>query len=191
MDKLNKAIKFATDAHDGQTRKLRTTPYILHPLEAASIAATLTEDEDIMCAAVLHDTVEDTSVTMEDIKREFGDRVAQLVAMETENKRKHLSPECTWKIRKEESLQHLKESNDKAVKLLWLSDKLSNMRSIFDSYVKVGDELFNEFHEKDKKQHEWYYSTIAELLRPYFENTGAFKEYSELVNYVFKWEVTK
>ena len=87
MTKLDHAIKFATDAHAGQKRKMTNTPYILHPLEAAAIVASITTDEDVICAAVLHDTVEDTDVKAETIRSEFGDRVAELVSAETENKR--------------------------------------------------------------------------------------------------------
>ena len=81
----------------------------MHPLEAASIAGMLTKDEDIICAAVLHDVVEDTDRQLEEIRELFGDRVAELVSSETENKRRYLPPEATWRIRKEESLKHLKE----------------------------------------------------------------------------------
>ena len=64
MDKVTKAIEFATKAHDGMIRKKDKTPYILHPLEAAVIVATMTEDRDVISAAVLHDVVEDTPITI-------------------------------------------------------------------------------------------------------------------------------
>ena len=185
MTKLDHAIKFATDAHAGQKRKMTNTPYILHPLEAAAIVASITTDEDVICAAVLHDTVEDTDVKAETIRSEFGDRVAELVSAETENKRKNLSPESTWQIRKKETIEHLIRTKDKDVKILWLADKLSNMRSIFNEYLKSGDAVWQSFHQKDKKMHEWYYKSVAKALKDDFADTQAFKEYEALVNLIF------
>ena len=110
MDIFDKAVIFAVKAHSGALRKGTGTPYILHPLEVAAIAGTLTKDPEILAACVLHDTVEDTKTTMEDIVSAFGERVAKLVASETEDKRGDMPPSDSWQIRKEESLRELKES---------------------------------------------------------------------------------
>ena len=133
MNVFDKAVIFAVRAHTGQNRKCGGK-YIVHPMETAVIAQTMTDDLDILAAAVLHDTVEDTSVTAEDIEREFGQRVAYYVASETEDKRRGQDPESTWQIRKEESLQVLSETSDLNIKIIWLSDKLSNMRSFYRAY---------------------------------------------------------
>ena len=77
--KLKKAIEFATKAHEGQTRKYTGEPYIVHPLEVADIVKTVEHTEEMLMAAVLHDPVEDTDTTIQDIDREFGPVVAQLV----------------------------------------------------------------------------------------------------------------
>ena len=87
---LNKGIVFATEAHTGQLRKSSNIPYILHPLEAAAIVGTMTTDDEILAAAVLHDVVEDTDTTVEQVKELFGNRAARLVASESENKRENL-----------------------------------------------------------------------------------------------------
>ena len=101
---LDRAIVFATEVHQGQLRKGSKTPYILHPMEAAAIVSTMTIDAEILAAAVLHDVVEDTPTTIEEVRDAFGDRVAFLVGSETEDKRDHLAPQATWKIRKQELL---------------------------------------------------------------------------------------
>ena len=93
MTKIRKAIEFAMDAHADATRKGKSRPYILHPLEAMNIAASLTEDEEVLAAAVLHDVVEDTDVKEAEIREVFGDRVADLVMAESEDKMRHLPPE--------------------------------------------------------------------------------------------------
>ena len=105
MDMVTKAIEFAARAHDGMVRKKNNTPYILHPLEAAVIVGTMTDNQDVISAAVLHDVVEDTGITIEEIEENFGARVKALVESETEDKRADLPPENTWRIRKEESLE--------------------------------------------------------------------------------------
>ncbi len=186
MTKFELALKFAVDAHEGQKRKLSGTPYILHPCEVAAIVSTYTHDEDVLCAAVLHDVVEDTSVPAEIIYEKFGKRVGDLVASETENKRKDLPPEATWRIRKEESLEHLKNTTDEAVKMLWLGDKLSNVRSIGREFLEVGDEVWNHFNCTDKEQQRWYYYTIADALRPSLSHTAAFMEYEAIIKVLFE-----
>ncbi len=183
--RLDEAIKFATEKHTQQFRKRENTPYILHPLEAAAIAADLTKDEDVLIAAVLHDTVEDTDTTVEEIQQKFGHRVAELVASETEDKRDDLPPEQTWEIRKKESLEHLKNTNDPAVKILWLADKVSNIRTIYKLYQKEGDSLWNHFNMKDIKKQAWYYRTISELLVD-LEDTLPYQEYKQIVEYIFR-----
>ena len=110
------AVQFAMVAHRGQKRKDGTV-YILHPMEVATIVGTLTNDEAVLAAAVLHDTVEDTDVTADDLLRTFGPRVAALVACETEDKRPDMDPRDSWQIRKEESLAELRGS-ELAVKIL-------------------------------------------------------------------------
>ena len=184
MDKVTKAIKFAADAHDGMARKKDKTPYILHPLEAAVIVGSMTEDRDVICAAVLHDVVEDTDITIEEIEENFGSRVRALVQSETEDKRAELPPESTWRIRKEESLEELANCGDRDVLILWLSDKLSNMRSFYRIWKTEGDSMWQSFNQKDPLQQKWYYTRIAELTSPLQEFT-AWQEYNELLKFVF------
>ena len=126
---LDRAIVFATEAHEGQFRKGTQIPYILHPLEAAAIVGTMTTDNEIIAGAVLHDVVEDTDTTIDDVQETFGDRVAFLVYSESENKRENSSAQSTWKIRKQETLDHLKKA-PLDVKMITLGDKLSNIRAI-------------------------------------------------------------
>ena len=118
---LNKAIVYAVKAHNGQVRKGTQVPYILHPLEAASIVGTLTTDEKVIAAAVLHDVVEDTAATTECIQEAFWERIAALVAAESENKREDLPAGSTWKIRKQETIDHLRDASIE-VKMLTLGE---------------------------------------------------------------------
>lgn len=184
MDVLEKSVVFALKAHEGQIRKKSGTPYILHPMEAATIAATLTDDREILAAVMLHDTVEDTDVTIEEIRREFGDRVARLVQGETEKEYPELSREESWKLRKEESVIRLRNQADHSVKIMWLSDKLSNTRSLCRIFDEQGDAMWNMFHQKDKRVQEWYYRSVAFALSE-FSETPAYREYTVLLDYLF------
>ena len=184
MEKVTKAIEFAAKAHDGMERKKDKTPYILHPLEAAVIVGSMTEDRDVISAAVLHDVVEDTEITIEEIEENFGSRVRKLVESETEDKRADLPPEDTWRIRKEESLKELAECVDTDVLMLWIGDKLSNMRSFYRIWKTEADSMWQSFNHKDPAQQKWYYTTIAELTSS-LKEFSAWQEYNELVKIVF------
>ena len=83
-DLLDRAIIFAVHAHHNTERRGKGFPYIVHPMEAVEIVASITPDQELLAAAALHDTIEDTDVTVEDIRREFGDRIADLVHAESD-----------------------------------------------------------------------------------------------------------
>ena len=185
MTKFERALCFAIEKHSGQTRKIHNSPYILHPLEVAAIVGTMTNDEDTLCAAVLHDTVEDTDTTLEEITESFGKRVSLLVMTETENKRSDRPAAETWHLRKEETLIMLEHTKDISVKMMWLGDKLSNVRSFYREYRKVGDELWQQFNQKDPREQAWYYRTIIKSI-PELKDTDAYRELSQLVGEIFK-----
>ena len=184
MDVFDRAIIFATKAHCGSFRKGTEIPYIVHPMEAATIVATMTNDRNILAAAVLHDVVEDTEYTIDDIRNEFGEDIAKLVSAESENKREDLPSESTWKIRKQETLNHLKTAS-RAEKMIALGDKLSNIRAMHRDYLSIGDKLWERFNQKDKSEHAWYYLGVAECLHE-LKDTVAYQEYVDLTKKVFK-----
>ena len=77
---VQKAKDFATLAHEGQVRKYTGVPYVVHPIEVMEIVRTVKHDDTMLAAALLHDVVEDTDCTLDDIRAEFGEDVASLVA---------------------------------------------------------------------------------------------------------------
>ncbi len=180
---LDNAILFAVRAHEGQRRKGTTIPYILHPLEAAAIVGTMTDDDEVIAAAVLHDVVEDTAATVEQVRELFGQRVAALVASESENKRDRLPAQDTWKLRKQETLDHL-DTAPTDVKMITLGDKLSNARALYRDYTAIGDAVWQRFNQQDKREHGWYYQGIARRLGELREYP-VYAEYCELVNRLF------
>lgn len=185
MGVFQRAIRFAVDAHGEAMRKGEATPAIVHAMEAAAIAATLTDDAETLSAAVLHDVVEDAGVTAREIRERFGERVAALVLAETEDKREGVAPEKTWRERKQESLDVLHAATDPAVAIVFLGDKLSNMRSLYRLRLRRGEAMWDCFHQTDPQQHRWYYGAIADALAP-LADTPAFAEYTHLIDLVFE-----
>ena len=184
MTLFDEAIRFAAEKHSGMLRKQEGIPYILHPMEVAVIVGTLTGDEEVLAAAVLHDTVEDTDTTPEELLRRFGPRVAALVASETERAHPELPRSESWRVRKEESLEALKNAPDPAVRMIWLGDKLSNMRSFHGAWAAEGSGLWARFNQKDPAQQAWYYRALDALFAD-MEDSFARQEFHALVETVF------
>lgn len=184
MELVSEAIAFAVKAHDGMRRKKSEAPYILHPMEAAVIVGTMSDDQSIIAAAALHDVVEDAGITIEEVEEKFGARVRKLVESETEDKRADLPPSDTWRIRKEESLSVLRNADDIAVLIVWLADKLANMRSIYRDFKVEGVGMWQRFNQKDVAEQAWYYRSILKLTEK-LSHTSAWLEYKTLTELVF------
>ena len=195
---IDRAICTATYAHSGAVRKGTAVPYILHPLEAAAIVtqviseqrgtvpdAMTPSDNFIIAAAILHDTVEDTDLTTEDIKTLFGPETAALVAAETENKRGSRPAAETWKLRTTESIKHLAVASEDA-KLVAFGDKLSNLRAIAADHSRLGDALWEKFNQKDPAEHGWYYMNMGKVFENSFHGTVLIKEYKRLYDVIFE-----
>ena len=184
MELVSEAIAFAVKAHDGMRRKKSELPYILHPMEAAVIVGSMTDNQELIAAAALHDVVEDAGITIQEIEEKFGKRVRELVESETEDKRADLPPESTWHVRKEESLATLKNTNDLDVLMVWLGDKLANMRSIYRDFKVEGVQMWQRFNQKNVDEQAWYYRSIVKLTER-LSNTSAWNEYKTLTELVF------
>ena len=182
-DLLDRAIVFAVKAHHNTERRGKGFPYIVHPMEAIEIVSTITSDQELLAAAALHDTIEDTDVTVEDIRREFGDRIADLVHAESDRFTEGVSEEDSWHERKQAAIERLAAAPHDA-KIVAMGDKLSNMRAIWRDYQSKGDELWKIFHVTDKASHEWHYRGLAVSLSE-LSDTFAYKEFIRLIEDVF------
>ena len=171
----DRAIEFATKAHEGQFRKGTRRPYIVHPIEVKEIVSTMTRDEEVISAAVLHDTIEDCKgVTREVLALGFSPRVAAMVAGESEDKSR------TWMERKTATIQSIGNA-PREVQMIGLADKLSNMRDIDRDYPVVGDELWLRFRMQSKSALAWYYKGIRDVLEKNFKGVEAYEEYCRLI----------
>ena len=177
---IPKAIEFSAKAHTGHFRKGSQVPYITHPFEVAKIlseAVDPEQNEALICAGLLHDTVEDTETSLETIRREFGDVVADLVASDSENK---LLP---WEKRKQNTIDFLKNEATRDMQLLACADKLANLRSVKADYAKIGEEVWDIFVRGKEKQ-AWYYKGVLEALKP-LSDLPMYQEFATLVKEIF------
>lgn len=172
-ESLEKAILFATQRHAGQVRKCIPIPYILHPLETMQILFTMGADLHLLMAGVLHDTVEDTTATMEEIEEIFGEDVKNLVSFHTEDKSK------TWQERKSHTIETLQNASVRQ-KMLIMADKVSNLRSMYADYQEKGEVLWGFFSSPKEKQ-AWYYNGVMESLKELQEYAETEKIYNEMV----------
>ncbi|MED3562733.1 HD domain-containing protein, partial [Bacillus xiapuensis] len=100
MEVVENALQMAGKAHEGQYRKLTDIPYIIHPVAVGMLLMKEGFAEDIVAAGILHDTVEDTDLTLEDIKQEFGEKIAEIVAGCSEPDKS-----LSWEKRKEHTIE--------------------------------------------------------------------------------------
>lgn len=156
--KIHEAIIFAANAHKGQTKKGTQIDYLAHLMEAYGILAEAGADAELQMAGILHDTIEDTGVTAEQIEEVFGADVLELVAGHSEDKSK------SWKERKQTNID-LTEEGDIRYKLLIASDMLSNIRSMYADYQQIGDKLWERFNAGYADE-SWYYNGLMNALAP-------------------------
>jgi len=154
------ALAYAKEKHDGQWRKGKSVPYISHPMQVAGIALEYGADEDQAAAALLHDVIEDTPTTYEDILEAFNERVAGIVRACSDAEDHEAKSD--WRPRKETYLAHLREAGPD-VALVSCSDKLHNARSIVADLRTDGPTFFERFTGK-RDGTLWYYSSLVEIF---------------------------
>jgi len=156
MSNILKAYDFAKKKHEGQFRKGTSIPYIVHPYEVYKLAKEFTDDENILIAALLHDTIEDTDTTKDEIALLFNEEVANMVD--------NLSIKwCdSWKEEKIRYINSIANSNDK-VKFIKACDLCCNLSDMHNDYLKIQNKVWEKFNA-DYKTLKWYYNSIAKAV---------------------------
>jgi (p)ppGpp synthase/HD superfamily hydrolase len=157
MDVIEKALQTASRSHEGQYRKNTDIPYIIHPVAVGMMLMKAGYSDEIVAAGILHDTVEDTPLTLEDIKEEFGAKIVEIVEGSSEPDKS-----LPWKARKEHTIEFLKTASED-VRAVVCADKLHNIRSIIRDYEQVGEEVWSKFNA-GKEQQKWYYTNVVDSL---------------------------
>lgn len=175
LEKINKAFLFALEAHAGQSRK-DGKPYIAHPFSVAQILSSDGADDDLVCAGLLHDVIEDAHVKPERIKEEFGDEVLRLVMFDTEDKSK------SWEERKKQTIEELKHC-DKKCAMLICADKLANINDTKQVLDDFGEDAWKYF-KFGREVQEWLYRGYLDALKQ-LSDLKMYKELKENVELVF------
>ena len=177
---LDKALQFAAKCHEGQVRKGTSRPYIVHPIETMEILSEMKADLSLLIAGLLHDTLEDTSATEEEIVKYFGMEVGFLVASHSEDKSK------SWEERKKTAIQKARDGSMR-LKMLIMADKVSNLRSLYRDKKQIGENIWERFNAPKEKQ-AWYYNEMKKALSEMehsSETRGIYLEMTELCRLVF------
>lgn len=172
-DLLDRALLFAAKCHEGQVRKGTSRPYIVHPIETMEILSEMKADLSLLIAGLLHDTLEDTSATEEEIVKYFGMEVGFLVASHSEDKSK------SWEERKKTAIQKAREGSMR-LKMLVMADKVSNLRSLYRDKKQIGEKIWERFNAPKEKQ-AWYYSEMKKALREMEHSPETKDTYLEMV----------
>ena len=155
-NQIEEAIEVAAEAHQGQYRKGTSTPYITHPYAVGLILMEAGCTESVIIAGILHDTVEDTELTLDFIRERFGDYIANIVDGCSEDKA------LRWRARKTERIEALRTASPE-VCTVTCADKLHNLRTILSEYDDIGDSVWDRFHGGVEDQ-AWYYRSILSAI---------------------------
>ncbi len=170
MEKLLDAVDFASEAHKKQVKKASDIPYISHPLSVGLLLLKYEAKDIEAIAGILHDVIEDTDKTYEDILEAFGKEVADIVLECSEDKN------LSWEERKAQHIKHAEHAST-STKRVMAADKLSNLYSIKKDYAIYGENFWHRF-QRGKEKQKWYYSEMAKALEKNTED----KIVKEMVN---------
>jgi len=172
---IKKAIQFAAKKHHGQMRISSTpdepSPVIIHLFSVALLAAEDGAPEDVVTAALLHDTIEDTKTTREEIAAAFNERVAELVEAVSEDKG------LEWKERKLNYLRGMEEVDEEAL-IIAIADKIDNVESRVEEYEKEGDAFLSRW-KRPNSDYLWFYGEALRIARLRLPDHPLTKRYSE------------
>lgn len=179
MNIVEKAIIFAAKAHVGQTRKSTDIPYITHPFAVGMLLQRTKCTDEVIAAGILHDTIEDTTATYEELAEQFGTHIADLVRAASEPDKS-----LPWEERKQHTIDRLKHSTLEEIQII-TADKLHNLRSIRVDLEMTGEKTWERFKRGKLEQH-WYYSNILKELAPREKELILIQELKKEVKEVFK-----
>jgi len=188
MDRIQKALAFAFEYHASQIRKAGGVPYIVHILDVARLL--LSEpgvSGDVVIGGILHDVLEDTRCTPQDVEREFGGHVLSLVLFATEPDKgptmTRQEKTRTWRTRKEHSIKACAQASQDQL-LVTLADKLSNLTALRDELQLSGEQVWESFNAS-KEDTAWFHRSLRSAVADKLKDTRLFRLYDHLVDEVF------
>jgi (p)ppGpp synthase/HD superfamily hydrolase len=181
---LYQAIDLALSAHDGQVRKGKTTPYVVHVMTVALLLSRVSDDEEVIVAGILHDTVEDSKpphkITIADIEHRFGKRVARMV-FDVSEKGDKTRP---WLERKREALEHIAAMEHDS-QLVKSADLLQNLTESIEDWKLAGVAMFEKFNAS-KEDVLWRYSAVLSSLEKAWSDNPLLPDLKDKVQFIQK-----
>lgn len=178
---INFAIEVAAKAHHGQVRKYTDIPYISHPFNVAMILSRCGCSDELIAAGLLHDVVEDTSISLGDISQMFGDEVTTIVYGCTEQDKSQ-----PWMVRKSSAIEFMSAA-PRDTKIVACADKLDNILSVAADYEEIGEDIWERFNV-GKSSQEWYYKHMVKSFASgpeSLEDIDIFQEFKKEVEKLF------
>lgn len=183
ISKLYDALNFALKHHGEvlQVRKATNIPYIIHPVGVMQILLKFTDDAEIIQAGILHDIIEDTKGSAEDIEKAFGPRVKNLVLAASEPDHDALE----WEDRKRHTIRYVASEAPMDALYVISADKLHNFSTIVEDFNTIGEKVWQKFN-RGKDDQRWYYESMSEAILSRDKENPLFKEFYRLVHDFFK-----
>lgn len=172
MTLIERAARVATVAHKEQVRKSDGSPYIVHPFMCAMMLVKYDFPEAVVAAALVHDVLEDTKVSEQELQRELGDEVVAIVRMVTEDK------SLDWHSRKQAYIKAVRNAPEEA-KAVSLVDKIHNMQSLLDAHEQLGTSLWSKFN-RGREDKLWFEESMLTMFRETWDHP-LIEEYAVLV----------
>jgi len=188
MDRTQRALRKALECHKSQTRRAGGAPYIVHALDVARIL--LSEpgvSENVIVAGILHDTLEDTAYTPQQLECDFGPNVLNLVQFATEPDKNRTTTRDertrTWRARNEHTIQACAHATRDQL-LVVIADKLSNLSSLQEELSLHGDTIWQSF-SASKRDIAWFHRFLRSVVAVKLKDTRLFDLYRRLVDEIF------
>ncbi len=178
MDLIEKALIFAAKAHENQNRKGTNIPYITHPYAVGMYLQKAKCSEEVIAAGILHDTLEDTETTLQDLTDTFGTKVASLVVAASETDKN-----LPWEVRKQHTIEMLHNVSLEEIQVI-VADKLHNLKSIHTDLDQFGESVWRRFNRGKREQH-WYYASVVKVLSTRKKEFKMIRELEREVKKVF------
>lgn len=180
MGVVELALAYAARAYSGMTLRGTKLPYVVHPADCLSIASGLTEDPEVLAAAVLQGMP--GNADSQGLSEIFSPRVAALVKEAMADRPADASSD-NWLERKSAAIQRL-ETAPREVLILVTANRLSDLRVMAGIYAREGDGLWKVLNRKDPQAQAWFYGELLRVLRP-LEGSPAYREMAELYATIF------
>lgn len=173
---IEKAARIAAAAHSQQKRKVDDSPYVVHPFMVAMKLAGYGFSDKVIAAALVHDVLEDTSFSAEELRRQLGDEVWDIIKIVAEDKK---NADLAWEERKQGYIEAVRAGSEES-KAVSLADKIHNLENLLANYEKFGPGIWEKFN-RGKKEKLWFEEEMLKVFKETWRHP-MISEYEELIS---------